>query len=122
MGVPALVPRHMLGRKPPHGQPCNRCGACCAVTLCALGQIVFRRALGPCPALVETSLGTSCGLTQVEDGDARAAALLLIGAGDGCDARFNGEPVDHAFHNHLARLDRERASRLRHARRLWEGR
>jgi hypothetical protein len=50
----------------------------------------------------------------------REAAKLLILASDGCDARINGEPINHAFNRKLDRLDVERAADVAKARRLWE--
>jgi len=38
--------------KPPPGEPCNRCGVCCAAETCQTGRLLFRRRTGPCPALV----------------------------------------------------------------------
>jgi len=38
--------------KPPPGEPCNRCGVCCAAETCPTGRLLFRRRTGPCPALV----------------------------------------------------------------------
>lgn len=45
--------------------------------------------------------------------------LLLIGAGDGCDARFNGEPVSEEFNERMRMLDRERWHQLWRAREAW---
>jgi hypothetical protein len=140
MGIPMFVPRGTLDNKPPHGSPCNNCGACCKVTVCDLGQHVFKRPEftgEPCPGLVKNLDGTyGCGLVLYTEafvskarwlkyGQAlRRAALLLIGAGDGCDARFNGEWRNEVF---AAELDRrwasgERVAAARHAKRMWGAR
>jgi hypothetical protein len=37
--------------KPAIGAKCNRCGLCCMSGLCELGQVVFERKDGACPAL-----------------------------------------------------------------------
>lgn len=37
--------------KPPEGQPCNGCGACCATEPCPLGMLLSRRLSGACAAL-----------------------------------------------------------------------
>lgn len=91
--------------KPPYGSPCNNCGQCCRDNLCPLGEHVFERWEGPCPALEEDSLGSRCGLVasprayapvRTSRFGARAmsgAAALLIGAGGGCDAQLEGEAV-----------------------------
>jgi len=114
-----MAPRSVLETKPAHGQPCNRCGLCCYATICDLGQSVFHRKAGPCPALEGSFGNASCGLTQHGPTKYRAAAGLLIGAGTGCDARFNGEPAHAAFYDALRRWDEEHASELRDARKLW---
>ena len=81
---------------------------------------VFGDQPGPCPALlVADDRTTACGLTTIGTQEARNAARVLISAGDGCDARFNGEPMDPSFHAHQARLDLERAAEIRAARRTW---
>jgi|SRR5215475_5166835 len=110
------APKGATDKKPPHGSPCNRCGLCCMASLCDLGQHLFHRDAypGPCPALRSDGEGTySCDVVaNPQDymrhtaylasepchvNHLRRAALVIIGAGDGCDARFNGEPRNHAF-------------------------
>jgi hypothetical protein len=49
----------------------------------------------------------------------RDAALLLIRAGEGCDARINGEPIDHEFHRQQDRADIKNRKAIRKARKLW---
>jgi hypothetical protein len=115
-----FVPKGVMSRKPAYGKPCTGCGACCMVTLCDLGQHVFGLPeIGRCPALTQTSETTyGCGLAidparfvpkarvlAKGAGRLKAAAFLLIGGGEGCDARFNGEPRDE---EHAARIDRQR--------------
>lgn len=90
--------------KPPHGAACNNCGQCCADVLCPLGSVVFKREVGPCPALETSAGGWGCGLvlrpmryapaiTAVAGVDRTArAAAFLIGAGKGCDALGHDEP------------------------------
>ena len=131
-----LARRHVLDNKPAHGAPCNRCGLCCLATACELGQHVFRRPAwngSPCPGLIQTTDGSHLcqlaadptphvrksrvlrfGITRLKN-----AARLIIGADDGCDARFNGEPRNLAFHTELERKDIERAAAIREARRVW---
>jgi hypothetical protein len=112
----------MMIRKPAHGEPCTRCGVCCYAVLCPLGKHVFGSdRTGPCPALsVDDDHTAHCLLTEFGEVRMRAAAALLIGAGDGCDARFNGEPANSRFHAKLERLDQLRAEELAAARKLWE--
>lgn len=126
------VPRSMVERKPPHGSPCNRCGACCYATLCPLGQKVFRRAIGPCPALLYDGTESACGLV-VEPAKyyllavlragsseaASAAAALLVGSGTGCDARINGEPKNEQFYRDLRVWDRRNSAAVRETRKIW---
>jgi hypothetical protein len=133
-----LAPRGALDNKPPHGAPCNRCGLCCKATICPLGRYVFKLpefAGMQCPALEQTEDGYRCGIIADPASFTsksrvmrfgiealRRAALLLIGAGDGCDARFNGEPRDEAFAAALDRKYANLAHQLRKAKRMWGGR
>jgi hypothetical protein len=106
----------IYARKPPHGSPCNGCGVCCMVTLCPLGQHILGFELGRCPALTKRDDTTYvCGLVldpakyaptrAVTKSVAalRRAALLLIGSGDGCDARLNGEPRNFPYEEAIFR-------------------
>lgn len=124
MSTSVKAPRDMIAAKPPHGSPCNRCGLCCTVALCDLGQHMFERPAmpGPCPALRRIPEGYECaftacpGLPEVM----RAAAAVLINAGNGCDMRLDGERNDE----YSARMDArdaewERAGILPAARRHW---
>ena len=133
MPIQVRVPRSMAERKPPHGTPCNRCGACCYATLCPLGQKVFRREIGPCPALVWSpgNPEAACGLViepakhyplaALRAGTEQASrdAALLVGSGTGCDARINGEPKDEEFYLALRIWDRKNAAAVRAARKTW---
>lgn len=109
-----------LDNKPPHGAPCNRCGLCCMATLCPLAAHVFGDDRpGPCPALVKADDGFACGLTKHGTAKGREAATVLIGAGIGCDARFNDEPPDAEFYIRLQEWDRENEARVRSAKATW---
>lgn len=127
-----LAPPGTIDKKPPHGAPCNRCGLCCVAAICALGQKVFRRELGPCPALrYDQESNSSCGLVAepmtfapkvaLEHGVSAAsrAATFLIGTNTGCDARMNGEPINHDFYARLRQWDHENRSETRRAKRVW---
>lgn len=133
-GIPVAVPRSMVERKPPHGSPCNRCGACCYATLCPLGKKVFGRELGPCPALIHApgQVEAHCGLVAapakfyplavLRAGSSQAAsdaAALLVGSGTGCDARINGEARNEQFYRDLRLWDRRNAAAVREARKTW---
>ena len=126
-----LAPAGTLQKKPPHGQPCNRCGLCCVATLCPLARHVFRRELGPCPALEYADGQSVCGLVahpmrhaprvafQAGVEAAQAAAEILIGSGTGCDARFNGETPDQDFYGRLREWDHKHRAETRRARKVW---
>lgn len=109
--------------KPPHGSPCNGCGACCADQRCPLGKIVF----GPgrrCPALEMKLPAFTCGLVENPQqyapdvvaahgkSVASKAAAYLIGAGLGCDALDRGELPNEAWRAWAMRqMDRDAADR-----------
>jgi hypothetical protein len=122
------VPRGDLERKPKHGAPCNRCGLCCRATLCQLAQCIFARPAypGPCPALRKQGDNYHCDIVAnpraYSEGPAdklRDAARIIIGAGAGCEARFNGEPADRAFYRKIEQWDREHAAEIAAARKIW---
>ena len=85
--------------KPPPGQACNGCGACCAAEPCPLGAIIGRQLRGPCAALAweEAAARYRCGAVTAPErhlpwlpaGWARRLALRWIAAGSGCDADFH---------------------------------
>ena len=127
-----VAPRGQLEKKPPHGQPCTRCGLCCVASICPLGQTIFRRADGPCPALGYDAEGKSlCGVVDnpmafamtvtLRNGveATREAAKHLIGSATGCDARVNGEPPDLKFYDFLREWDRKNEATTRHAKKVW---
>ena len=116
-----LAPRSLAARKPPHGSPCTRCGLCCIATLCELARSIFHQTSGPCPALVWEGENSACGLvvaSQQHAPDYAKAAALVIGSGDGCDCRINGEPINNAFNARLAAQDIARADEIAKARDL----
>ena len=120
--------------KPAYGHPCNSCGRCCAEQLCPLGAAHFKLTMeqGPCPALQDNIGGTrSCGLVDNPESYALVrtlingrkamidAALYLIGAGAGCDARLDGE-VDDPFFRHRTRAVRAlKRGTLRRSLKAW---
>ena len=117
------APRDMVERKPAHGSPCNRCGLCCYAVKCSLGKHIFGPAPGPCPALRLVDGGDGhtyeCGIVGEATEDMREAAQLIIGAGDGCDARFNGEWRNVPFSDALRRLDYLRREEIKAALAIW---
>lgn len=127
----ASMPRDAVEKKPPHGSPCNRCGCCCFGSKCGLGAMIYSSSAGPCPALERVDGGYECGVVRNPrkfdairtaingEDEMRKAALLLTRAGQGCDARINGEPVNHAFNQRLDRDDRKRRREWREAAKLW---
>lgn len=119
MPIIAPVPRSMMARKPKHGAPCNRCGACCYASLCDLGATVFNRRTGPCPALGMSDAGSVCGLVESTTGELRDAAKLLINSSNGCDMKLSSEPRDVEYTARLDALDHQNNERLTAARRLW---
>lgn len=101
----------MIEGKPPHGEPCNGCGACCAAALCELAAAVFP-SVNPeseCPALMHDGERYRCGLvadplrfapvrTAIHGAEnMSAAAMLLTASGLGCDAQVSEEPENVAF-------------------------
>jgi hypothetical protein len=96
--------------KPPHGQPCNNCGQCCAEVLCPLAVGVFGEPWDrQCPALEPDGERFNCGLVVHPMVYAMRQTLLhgaevmsrtaahLIGAGRGCDAQLEDEPADEVW-------------------------
>jgi len=115
-----LAPMGALDNKPVYGAPCNGCGLCCIASLCALGQHVFGRIEGPCPALgIDDDLKSSCGLVTASTPEMSAAAKLIIGAGDGCDARFDGEPQNQETVDKFTTIVLRTARAFKQAKFMW---
>lgn len=87
--------------KPPAGQPCNGCGACCSWQPCPLGRWLSRRRHGACVALEwHGEQGRyRCGalatphrwLPGLPAAWSRFLVQRWIAAGQGCDAHFDAE-------------------------------
>lgn len=119
--------------KPAYGASCNGCGQCCEAQLCPLGAHVFKRWTGPCPAIKRAADGAaSCGLvkaprefapllTAVHGAQTMGlGAAILIGAGNGCDARRDDEPDDAAARARmLAACDAVKPREIMTARKVW---
>jgi len=127
-----FIPRAMLERKPRHGDPCNRCGACCAIVLCQLGKHLFKREQGPCPALkpdgndeyvcdvVRNPQAYAQRLSpEIKIHALRDAALKILYADSGCDARFNGEWINEKYHAECAVRDAKDKPKRDAAVKLW---
>lgn len=80
-------------KKPKEGQPCNGCGLCCMLEVCAIGARVYGEDQpAPCPGLQAEAGRFWCGVVQAEEkaflggavSDHRIAEML--GIGRGCDA------------------------------------
>ena len=119
MAIIAAVPRSMMERKPKHGAPCNRCGACCYASLCDLGAEVHRRRAGPCPSLVMIDGLSACGLVEGSTGALRDAAKLLVNPSKGCDMKLSSEPRNLDHTERCNTFDRKNRDSLAAARRLW---
>lgn len=114
------APAAMLARKPAHGSPCNRCGLCCVATLCDLGNQVFRKTAGPCPALAFDGDQACCRLvSEAPTTRHRDAAMLLTYSGRGCDARFNGETNNADYTRRMNKEDKENRLAFINAWKLW---
>jgi hypothetical protein len=131
MSVLVALPKGMIDSKPPHGSPCNKCGICCMSWKCELGRWLFGDTVSRCPALKIVPGGYECGVihdprsydsirTAIHGEDRmRKSALLITRAGQGCDARVNGESINHAFNSQLDRDDAKRRRAWREARQAW---
>lgn len=86
-----------------YGDPCNGCGKCCQIELCPIGEALFGRTEGPCPALEYDHGRYWCGCIRnprkyapvktAIHGAAkmREAAVFFVGADIGCDAFREGD-------------------------------
>lgn len=82
--------------KPALGQPCNGCGACCALEPCPLGAVLSLRRQGACTALEwhAPEQRYRCGLLVRAAASGVPAQRLVsrwISAGSGCDATIELE-------------------------------
>lgn len=86
-------------KKPPYGDPCNRCGLCCMTDPCRVAQAVLLLRHGACPALKPDGLGGFfCGLlSELKTPAEQDAARFIIGADVWCDMLRT--PEDTAIRN-----------------------
>jgi hypothetical protein len=100
------------------------------VTKCALGQHLFGGKLGRCPALKPDATGYHCDVvadpaqysirTALYGVDKmREAALQILYAGEGCDARFNNKWINEKFHRECEKRDAVNLPKRQAALRLW---
>jgi hypothetical protein len=86
-----------------------------------MGQLLFERTSGSCPALRFTDQSAECGLMTDPAAFApvraaihgvkkmREAAKRIIGAGTGCHASYEREPLDETFPQRQRTLSRKQA-------------
>jgi hypothetical protein len=117
--------------KPAYGSACNGCGKCCQNELCPLGAAVFRHERGPCPALETADGRFFCGLVEnpqlyspiraavVGRERLARAAKLLIGAGEGCDAKYVGEPENPRYRARVVAVAMRQLPKVGRAKAAW---
>lgn len=71
--------------KPPFGMPCNGCGLCCQMEICAIGAVAFPKAAAPCPALRFTGSNFRCSIVETEAAAGMDPVIAdALGIGRGC--------------------------------------
>jgi hypothetical protein len=117
--------------KPPHGQPCNNCGLCCANQPCPLGARLFRKTSGACPALEKDGDKYYCGLavnpkkylagvfSEAKAHELSHGAKLMIGSGIGCDAQLEGETHNTTMKQRFADYVKNNSVALQRAKIVW---
>lgn len=86
------LPPFQTPAKPKRGEPCNGCGLCCHLEVCAIGKYAFPDSPAPCPAIAYVDGMVRCGLVLMEqavirqDGDVKPLIQEMLGTGRGCDA------------------------------------
>jgi hypothetical protein len=94
-----------LPDKPRYMEACNRCGICCALEVCSIGQLAYPGAAAPCPGLKLEPDGkaTYCEVIRCEIEHGMPPLLqVAMGVGIGCTMR-DGSDDEKRF--------RERAGR-----------
>ena len=92
----------MFRKKSKYTEPCNRCGACCASSLCPAAEIAFEGEEAPCRALLfDTDSGeAACGLVALEvvmGIDPIVRKSLGIGCGCSCPDENTTDAEIQAF-------------------------
>jgi hypothetical protein len=80
--------------KPALGEPCNGCGACCAMEPCPVGAVMSLKRSGACVGLEwnDSERRYRCGLLSRSARSGAGAGRLVsrwIAAGAGCDAELD---------------------------------
>jgi hypothetical protein len=83
-----------LPPKPKWGEACNRCGLCCKLELCGIGQLAHPGASAPCPSLklLPDGTGTYCEFVEAENRLGLEPKIArTLGIGNGCGMRDDYE-------------------------------
>lgn len=86
---------------------CNRCGYCCAASMCPAGAIAFPDSKAPCPALSIRNDEACCGLVMIEEIaglDPVVRKILGIGCGCSCPDENTTEKEIEAFDEYSEKL------------------
>lgn len=89
---PIYLPPFPTPAKPRRDEPCNGCGWCCHLEVCAIGKSIFPEAVAPCPAIIYEGGMVRCGFVLGElpmiEKDAKTEPLVqtMLGIGQGCCA------------------------------------
>jgi hypothetical protein len=91
-----------LPPKPKYGEACNRCGLCCALELCVIGELAHPGASAPCPSLkmLADGTGTYCEFVAAEQHfGLEPKVSRALGIGNGCGMRDDYQTI------HTCRID-----------------
>lgn len=80
---------------PRRGEPCNGCGLCCVLEVCAVGLALDAPREAPC-ALLSFDEGESrfrCGAVLAAPPNVKSFLMLKMGIGMGCDADLPDEVI-----------------------------
>lgn len=81
--------------KPKFLEPCNGCGLCCQLEVCALGlDMLGNNTPAPCPLIRARDGRFFCGAVDMADemgAEQGAAIRFILGVGIGCDAEIEDE-------------------------------
>ena len=81
----AGVEKTGVREKPLFGMPCNGCGLCCQMEICAIGMMAFPKATAPCPALRFAGSNFRCAIVEAEASTgAEPLIAAALGIGRGC--------------------------------------
>ena len=73
--------------KPKYTEPCNHCGLCCHLELCAVAKIAHPGKSAPCPSLIQKDNEYFCGMVLMEQGLKNKHGSMIakaLGIGTGC--------------------------------------